>query len=67
MPRLDAIDAHEATCPCVQLHRAKTFPLSTDPFFIERVRDFVGLYLMARRLTPQIPARQAWRGTLGRT
>lgn len=26
-------------------HRADTFKLSTDPFFVERVRDVVGLYL----------------------
>ena len=29
----------------VQPHRAKSFKLSTDPFFIEKVRDIVGLYL----------------------
>ena len=29
----------------VQPHRAKAFKLSTDPFFIEKVRDIVGLYL----------------------
>src|SRR5512132_3794041 len=29
----------------VQPHRRKTFKLSTDPFFIEKVRDIVGLYL----------------------
>jgi hypothetical protein len=26
-------------------HRARSFKLSTDPFFIEKVRDIVGLYL----------------------
>jgi transposase len=26
-------------------HRAETFKLSTDPFFVEKVRDVVGLYL----------------------
>ena len=26
-------------------HRADTFKLSTDPFFVEKVRDVVGLYL----------------------
>ena len=26
-------------------HRQKTFKLSTDPFFVEKVRDIVGLYL----------------------
>jgi putative transposase len=29
----------------VQPHRTKTFKLSTDPFFVEKVRDIVGLYL----------------------
>ena len=29
----------------VQPHRQKHFKLSTDPFFIEKVRDIVGLYL----------------------
>jgi putative transposase len=29
----------------VQLHRTRTFKLSNDPFFIEKVRDIVGLYL----------------------
>src|SRR5579864_1265234 len=29
----------------VQPHRAKSFKLSTDPFFVEKVRDVVGLYL----------------------
>jgi transposase len=26
-------------------HRAETFKLSTDPFFVEKVRDIVGLYM----------------------
>ncbi|WP_224796844.1 helix-turn-helix domain-containing protein, partial [Pandoraea sputorum] len=26
-------------------HRSKRFKLSTDPFFVEKVRDIVGLYL----------------------
>ena len=26
-------------------HRAETFKLSTDPYFVEKVRDIVGLYL----------------------
>lgn len=30
---------------CVQPHRQKTFKLSTDPFFVEKVIDIVGLYL----------------------
>jgi putative transposase len=29
----------------IQPHRQKTFKLSTDPFFVEKVRDIVGLYL----------------------
>jgi len=29
----------------VQPHRSKTFKLSNDPFFIEKVKDIVGLYL----------------------
>jgi putative transposase len=29
----------------VQPHRSKSFKLSTDPFFVEMVRDVVGLYL----------------------
>jgi transposase len=29
----------------LQPHRAKSFKLSTDPFFIEKLRDVVGLYL----------------------
>jgi putative transposase len=29
----------------IQPHRSKSFKLSTDPFFIEKVRDVVGLYL----------------------
>ena len=29
----------------MQPHRSKGFKLSTDPFFVEKVRDIVGLYL----------------------
>lgn len=29
----------------LQPHRAETFKLSSDPFFVEKVRDIVGLYL----------------------
>lgn len=29
----------------LQPHRQETFQLSTDPFFVEKVRDIVGLYL----------------------
>lgn len=29
----------------IQPHRTRTFKLSTDPFFVEKVRDVVGLYL----------------------
>lgn len=28
----------------VQHHPAKSFKLSTDPYFVEKVRDIVGLY-----------------------
>ena len=31
----------------LQPHRVETFKLSTDPFFVEKVRDIVGLYLNA--------------------
>jgi len=30
----------------VQPHRQKDFKLSTDPFFVEKVRDIAGLYLI---------------------
>ena len=29
----------------LQPHRSETFKLSTDPLFIDKVRDIVGLYL----------------------
>lgn len=29
----------------LQPHRSKSFKLSTDPYFVEKVRDIVGLYL----------------------
>ena len=29
----------------VRLHRSETFQLSTDLFFVEKVRDVTGLYL----------------------
>ncbi len=29
----------------LQPHRVETFKLSTDPLFIEKVRDIVGLYM----------------------
>ena len=29
----------------LQPHRARSFKISTDPFFVEKVRDIVGLYL----------------------
>jgi len=29
----------------VQPHRSRTFKLSNDPFFVEKVRDIAGLYL----------------------
>jgi transposase len=30
---------------CLQPHRSETFKLSTDPLFVEKVRDIVGLYV----------------------
>jgi transposase len=30
---------------CLQPHRAESFKLSTDPLFVEKVRDIVGLYI----------------------
>ena len=35
----------------LQPHRSETFKLSSDPFFVEKVRDIVGLYLR-RRIVP---------------
>ena len=35
----------------LQPHRSKSFKLSTDPFFVEKVRDIVGLYLKDRKST----------------
>jgi hypothetical protein len=29
----------------LQPHRAQTFKLSSDPLFVDKVRDIVGLYL----------------------
>lgn len=34
----------------LQPHRHETFKLSTDPFFIEKLRDVVGLYLSPRTM-----------------
>ncbi len=31
----------------LQLHRSETFKLSSDPLFVDKVRDIVGLYLSA--------------------
>ncbi|ADG20722.1 transposase [Paraburkholderia sp. JPY681] len=33
----------------VQPHRSKSLKLSTDPYFVEKVRDIVGLYLSVAR------------------
>src|SRR5712671_5501502 len=30
---------------CLQPQRSETFKLSTDPLFVEKVRDIVGLYI----------------------
>ncbi len=32
----------------LQPHRAESFKLSSDPFFVEKVRDIVGLYMAPR-------------------
>lgn len=40
----------------LQPHRSKSFKLSTDPFFVEKVRDIVGLYLNP----PTTPWSCAW-------
>ncbi len=29
----------------LQPHRSETFKLSTNPFFVEKIRDTVGLYM----------------------
>jgi hypothetical protein len=42
----------------LQPHRSETFKLYTDPFFVEKVRDIVGLY--------QAPTQRAKRGRAGR-
>lgn len=34
-----------ASIPLLTPHRTESFKLSTDPFFIEKLRDVVGLYL----------------------
>ena len=46
----------------VQPHRQRTFKLSTVPFFFEKVRDIVGLYLLVR--SPAAPQDQRLRGRL---
>jgi putative transposase len=35
----------------LQPHRTRSFKLSTDPFFVEKLRDVVGLYLKPPRIT----------------
>ena len=51
----------------LQPHRTEAFKLSSDPFFIEKVRDIVGLYLdppdRALVLSP-IHRRDDWGGVL---
>ena len=34
-----------SSCSALQPHRTRSFKLSTDPFFVEKLRDVVGLYL----------------------
>jgi hypothetical protein len=46
----------------LQPHRSETFKLSTDPLFIEKVRDIIGLYLnppdqALDRSQPPLPVR----------
>ena len=38
----------------LQPHRAETFKLSTDPLFIDKVRDIVGLYLNPDRKSTRL-------------
>jgi hypothetical protein len=49
----------------LQPHRSETFKLSSDPFFVDKVRDIVGLYLTppdrgtaetARTITDMVPS-----------
>lgn len=40
-----AADSPETDAAGLQPHRTESFKLSTDPFFIEKLRDVVGLYL----------------------
>jgi putative transposase len=39
----------------LQPHRQKQFKLSSDPFFVEKVRDIVGLYFQIPRKTSLHP------------
>ena len=38
-------DPPHLACLGLQPHRSETFKLSSDPFFVEKVRDIIGLYL----------------------
>ena len=42
---VSASSVHRRQAFCLQPHRTETFKLSTDPQFVEKVRDIVGLYL----------------------
>ena len=52
-----------------QLHREGTFKLSTDPGFVDKVRDVVGLYVSpvggACLLSPRRPPGYGFERTLG--
>jgi len=57
----------------LQPHRTETFKLSTDPLFIEKMRDIVGLYLNPpdRALVPRFhahftPTSSSWLNQVGR-
>lgn len=43
--RVMNVEARSRRKPRPQPHRSKTFKLSTDPAFVDKVRDIVGLYL----------------------
>jgi Homeodomain-like domain len=55
----------------LQPHRSDTFKLSSDPLFVDKVRDIVGLYLSppnrALVLTGSLPRRRRGRAMVSRT
>ena len=44
----------------LQPHRIETFKLSTDPEFVEKLRDVVGLYVEPVEARELGPTRDAW-------